>query len=246
MLDRMAANDRGELRLTAASGLVFLRIYTCPSHRLGPGKAREKCWPQDVSPGGHRKLWLYPGRGTLISGNDHRNGLHRGGPYSSCRASVRGTATAAGLWATDATAVGLGAWKTALIKTKFVTPNAPSRHRSGGRQSFRVDDQVLRQDRIRAARQAFDDLVGKIVKREGFDEELDKVASSASPMARSWRSTQLPLAAGSARKLRGFATLPAGDAGGADTDPRSPRRGQPNNSLGFLIGGGPTTRSCGI
>jgi phospholipase/carboxylesterase len=67
-------------------------------------------------------------------------------------------------------------WKSALTETRFVTPDAPFRHRSGGRQWFRVDDQVLRPDRIRTARQLFDDLVGKIVKREGFEEQLDRVA----------------------------------------------------------------------
>jgi phospholipase/carboxylesterase len=67
-------------------------------------------------------------------------------------------------------------WQKILGATKFVSPDAPFRHRGGGREWFDVNDQVLRPDRIAGARQAFDDLVGAIVEREGFENDLDKVA----------------------------------------------------------------------
>ncbi|NSY14812.1 prolyl oligopeptidase family serine peptidase [Agrobacterium vitis] len=67
-------------------------------------------------------------------------------------------------------------WKSILTDTTFVSPDAPFAHRAGGRQWFGVDDQVLRPDRIQAARRAFDDLISGIVKREGFENDLDKVA----------------------------------------------------------------------
>lgn len=67
-------------------------------------------------------------------------------------------------------------WQKVLGATKFVSPDAPFRHRGGGREWFDVDDQVLRPDRIAGARQAFDDLVREIVEREGFENDLDKVA----------------------------------------------------------------------
>ncbi|SEH24095.1 dienelactone hydrolase family protein [Rhizobium sp. NFR12] len=67
-------------------------------------------------------------------------------------------------------------WKGTLPDTEFVAPDAPYAHRSGGRQWFAVDDQVMRPDRIQAARKAFDDLVSEIVEGEGFADALDKVA----------------------------------------------------------------------
>ncbi len=67
-------------------------------------------------------------------------------------------------------------WKRVLGGTKFVSPDAPFRNRGGGREWFDVDDQVLRPDRIAGARRAFDDLVRDIVEREGFENDLDKVA----------------------------------------------------------------------
>ncbi|WP_244479350.1 MULTISPECIES: prolyl oligopeptidase family serine peptidase [unclassified Rhizobium] len=67
-------------------------------------------------------------------------------------------------------------WTATLPNTRFVAPDAPSPHRSGGRQWFPVDDQVMKPDRIRDARRAFDDLVSGIVKREGFDNALERVA----------------------------------------------------------------------
>lgn len=67
-------------------------------------------------------------------------------------------------------------WEKSFANTSFAYPDAPFPHRSRGRQWFTVDDQVMRADRIQAARQAFDDLVTDIVKREGFEGNLDNVA----------------------------------------------------------------------
>lgn len=67
-------------------------------------------------------------------------------------------------------------WKATLPDTVFVAPDAPFPHRSGGRQWFAVDDQVMRPERIDAARQAFDKVVYEIVQRQGFEGELDRVA----------------------------------------------------------------------
>lgn len=68
------------------------------------------------------------------------------------------------------------AWTSRLPETRFVAPNAPFRHRSQGYQWFAVDDQVMRPDRIKAARSAFDTLIRGIVEKEGFENDLDKVA----------------------------------------------------------------------
>ena len=67
-------------------------------------------------------------------------------------------------------------WQSSLTDTRFVAPDAPFAHRSGGRQWFAVDDQVLRPDRIEGARQAFDKLMAGIVEREGFKGDLESVA----------------------------------------------------------------------
>jgi phospholipase/carboxylesterase len=67
-------------------------------------------------------------------------------------------------------------WRSILTDTRFVAPDAPFAHRSGGRQWFAIDDQVLRPDRIEAARQAFDGLISGIVEREGFNGDLQSVA----------------------------------------------------------------------
>ncbi|WP_245292557.1 alpha/beta hydrolase [Rhizobium sp. 9140] len=68
------------------------------------------------------------------------------------------------------------AWKARLPDTRFVAPNAPFPNRSQGYQWFAVDDQVMRPDRIMAARSAFDTLVGGIIDKAGFENDLDKVA----------------------------------------------------------------------
>jgi phospholipase/carboxylesterase len=67
-------------------------------------------------------------------------------------------------------------WEKTLANTSFVYPDAPFAHRSGGRQWFVVDDQVMRPDRIQGARRAFDELVSEIVRREGFEGNLRNVA----------------------------------------------------------------------
>lgn len=67
-------------------------------------------------------------------------------------------------------------WRATLPDTAFAAPDAPFPHRSGGRQWFAVDDQIMRPERIDAARRAFDSVVSEIVKREGFEGALDRVA----------------------------------------------------------------------
>ncbi|WP_234902085.1 alpha/beta hydrolase [Agrobacterium rubi] len=67
-------------------------------------------------------------------------------------------------------------WQATLPDTVFVAPDAPFAHRSGGRQWFAVDDQIMRPERIDAARRAFDRVVSEIVKCEGFEDALDRVA----------------------------------------------------------------------
>ncbi len=67
-------------------------------------------------------------------------------------------------------------WQATLPDIAYVAPDAPFPHGSGGRQWFAVDDQVMRPERIEAARRAFDDMVSDIIKREGFEGALDRVA----------------------------------------------------------------------
>jgi phospholipase/carboxylesterase len=82
-----------------------------------------------------------------------------------------------GLRASGSVMATLGtSWKETLVSTDFVAPNAPFRHRSGGHEWFSVDDQLLRPDRIEAARRAFDELIVEIVRREGFENDLNRVA----------------------------------------------------------------------
>lgn len=66
-------------------------------------------------------------------------------------------------------------WASVLPDTEFVSPDAPFASNARGREWFVVDDQVRRPDRIKAARRAFDDLVSGIVKREGFENDLESV-----------------------------------------------------------------------
>ncbi|MCF1449863.1 phospholipase [Agrobacterium vitis] len=67
-------------------------------------------------------------------------------------------------------------WSSVLPDTEFVSPDAPFTNSARGREWFIVDNQVMRPDRIEAARRAFDDLVSAIVKREGFQHDLKNVA----------------------------------------------------------------------
>lgn len=67
-------------------------------------------------------------------------------------------------------------WSSVLPDTEFVSPDAPFANSARGREWFIVDNQVMRPDRIEAARRAFDDLVSGIVKREGFENDLKNVA----------------------------------------------------------------------
>ena len=69
-----------------------------------------------------------------------------------------------------------GPWRRTLQNTRFIAPDAPFPSGQGGHQWFRVDGQELRPDHIAFVRTAFDQLIGDIVRREGFDDALDKVA----------------------------------------------------------------------
>lgn len=69
-----------------------------------------------------------------------------------------------------------GPWRRALPNTRFSAPDAPFPSGQGGHQWFRVDGQELRPDHIEFVRTAFDQLIGDVVRREGFEDALDKVA----------------------------------------------------------------------
>lgn len=68
-------------------------------------------------------------------------------------------------------------WRDGLPRARFVAPHAPFHSSYGtGHQWFSVDGSELRPDRIHSIRQAFDDLIDEIVQREGFSDQLDRVA----------------------------------------------------------------------
>jgi phospholipase/carboxylesterase len=68
-------------------------------------------------------------------------------------------------------------WKSSLPTARFAAPDAPFRADAGtGHKWFNVDESELRPDRIHTIRQAFDDLVREIVEREGFGNDLGRVA----------------------------------------------------------------------
>ncbi|WP_313606672.1 prolyl oligopeptidase family serine peptidase [Rhizobium sp.] len=67
-------------------------------------------------------------------------------------------------------------WASVLPDTEFISPDAPFENSSRGREWFIVDDQVLRPDRVEAARRAFDNLVSRIVREQGFENDLKNVA----------------------------------------------------------------------
>jgi len=69
-----------------------------------------------------------------------------------------------------------GPWRKLLPNIRLVAPDAPFPSGEGGHQWFRVDGQELRPDHIAFVRDAFDRVVEDIVRREGFDDSLDKVA----------------------------------------------------------------------
>lgn len=68
-------------------------------------------------------------------------------------------------------------WRGSLPTARFAAPDAPFRADVGtGYKWFSVDGSELRPDRIHTVREAFDDLVYKIVEREGFGNDLGRVA----------------------------------------------------------------------
>jgi phospholipase/carboxylesterase len=73
------------------------------------------------------------------------------------------------------TAIG-NSWASILPDTEFVSPDAPFANRYRGREWFKVDDQVMRPERIEAARRAFDELVAGILTKQGFENDLKNVA----------------------------------------------------------------------
>jgi phospholipase/carboxylesterase len=69
------------------------------------------------------------------------------------------------------------AWRSAMPGVRFVAPDAPFPYVHGpGHQWFGVDGHELRPERIKSVRAAFDTLVTEIVRREGFESNLAKVA----------------------------------------------------------------------
>ncbi|WP_353622800.1 alpha/beta hydrolase [Aliirhizobium terrae] len=68
-------------------------------------------------------------------------------------------------------------WKTSLPTTRFATPDAPFHKAVGpGRVWFQVDGNQLRPDRLAEIRDAFDRTIDQIIKREGYEEALDRLA----------------------------------------------------------------------
>lgn len=70
----------------------------------------------------------------------------------------------------------VGPWRKTLPNTRFAAPDAPFPAAQGGHQWFRVDGQELRPDHVEFVREAFDQLIWEVVKREGFEQALEHVA----------------------------------------------------------------------
>jgi phospholipase/carboxylesterase len=66
-------------------------------------------------------------------------------------------------------------WRSRLPTARFVAPDAPMHHRYG-HQWFSTEGNPLDPARILAARDAFDAVIGDVVRREGFDDAYDRVA----------------------------------------------------------------------
>jgi phospholipase/carboxylesterase len=66
-------------------------------------------------------------------------------------------------------------WRSLLPNARFAAPDAPMHHRYG-HQWFSMEGNPLDSARIRTAREAFDVLIGDVVRREGFADALDRVA----------------------------------------------------------------------
>jgi phospholipase/carboxylesterase len=68
-------------------------------------------------------------------------------------------------------------WKTSIPAARFATPDAPFRKAAGpGHLWFQVDGNQLRPDRLAEIRDAFDRTIDQIIKREGFEDALDRIA----------------------------------------------------------------------
>lgn len=127
--DRSACRTRSNIRCHSTSWRARGRIFTVASYRMGPGKGRKKRGVAHIPTRRHSELRIYTGHRTLDHGKpgSHRAriveglitgmGFIGGGAILVVKASVRGTATAASLWATGAigTSVGLGAYDVAIV-----------------------------------------------------------------------------------------------------------------------------------
>lgn len=68
-------------------------------------------------------------------------------------------------------------WKTSLPAAQFATPDAPFRKAAGpGHLWFQVDGNQLYPDRLAEIRNTFDRTINQILKREGYEKALDRIA----------------------------------------------------------------------
>jgi hypothetical protein len=88
-------------------------------------------------------------------------------------------------------------WKWSLADTKFIAPNAPFSHRSGGHQWFGVDDQVLRPVVFRLPGIRSTNSYPASSSARGLSTVWTRSPLSACLRERSWGSTQFhPVAGG--------------------------------------------------
>ncbi|MEB2846715.1 phospholipase [Rhizobiales bacterium RZME27] len=66
-------------------------------------------------------------------------------------------------------------WREALPNSRFAAPDAPFPHWRG-HQWFRIDGNPLAPENIQSARDGFNKTVSDIIRREGFEARLDRVA----------------------------------------------------------------------
>lgn len=66
-------------------------------------------------------------------------------------------------------------WRTSLPDARFVAPDAPM-HTKFGHQWFSTEGNPLDPARIQAARDAFDELITDVARREGFDDRQNRIA----------------------------------------------------------------------
>lgn len=68
-------------------------------------------------------------------------------------------------------------WRHHFPDTRFAAPNGPYRHAFGyGYQWFSVEAEQLRPDRLQAVRDAFDQTVRDVLRKEGFSDRPEQVA----------------------------------------------------------------------